>query len=210
MQAIVLSPSHLKWEEGSARITSFFAAANPAALVRFFPAEWLPNLRPGSSWEPWFCGGRTPMSNPGHAILIQSKRFPLVWKELRTPLPTWHSLLPDTKVPSEISLGSQHWVLKPVFGRVGEDVGDCRSHTTTCVRGNCQGREASSKRLDRATAVQHAATRNPQRHSLPLLGDFHLGWPRSWSVWSDRGEAVDRPGCAGYCSINRSKGAWTK
>jgi len=68
------------------------------------------------------CGGKTPMSNPRHAILIQSKRFPLVWKELKTPLPTWQSLLPETQSPSEISPGSQDWVFKPVFGRVGEDI----------------------------------------------------------------------------------------
>jgi glutathionylspermidine synthase len=122
MQAIVLSPIHLKWENGSARISSSFAAANPAVLVRFFPAEWLPNLRPKQSWEPWFCGGATPMSNPGHAILIQSKRFPLVWKELKTLLPTWQSMLPETLCPNEISPDFQDWVLKPVFGRVGEDV----------------------------------------------------------------------------------------
>lgn len=83
MHAIVLGPNHLQWESRVARIASSFAAVKPAFLVRFFPAEWLPNLRPARSWEPWFCGGKTPMSNPGPAILIQSKRFPLVWKECR-------------------------------------------------------------------------------------------------------------------------------
>jgi glutathionylspermidine synthase len=122
LQAIVLSPNHLEWNSGFARIASSFAAVKPALLVRFFPSEWLPNLRPARSWEPWFCGGKTPMSNPGHAILIQSKRFPLIWNELKTRLPSWQSLLPETNFPSEISSGSQHWVLKPVFGRVGEDV----------------------------------------------------------------------------------------
>src|SRR5260221_2327402 len=122
MQPIVLSPKHLKWDSGFARIASSFAAVKPALLVGFFPAEWLPNLRPASSWEPWFCGGKTLMSNPGPAILIQSKRFPLVWKELKTPLPTWQSLLPETQFPNEISPGSQDWGFKPVFGRVGEDV----------------------------------------------------------------------------------------
>jgi glutathionylspermidine synthase len=122
MQPIVLSPKHLKWDSGFARIASAFAAVKPTLLVRFFPAEWLPNLRPASSWEPWFCGGKTLMSNPGRAILIQSKRFPLVWNKLKTPLPTWQSLLPETKSPSDISSGSEHWVFKPVLGRVGEDV----------------------------------------------------------------------------------------
>ncbi len=65
---------------------------------------------------------RPPLSNPGSAILIQSKRFPLVWKELKTLLPTWQSLLPEAKFPNELSPGSQQWVFKPVFGRPGEDV----------------------------------------------------------------------------------------
>ena len=42
-RAILLSPTHLKWESGFARIDSSFATGQPACLVRFFPAEWLPN-----------------------------------------------------------------------------------------------------------------------------------------------------------------------
>ena len=121
MQALALSPSHLKWESGSAQFTEPFSAVQPALLVRFFPAEWLPNLR-SSSWEPWFYGGRIPMSNPGTAILIQSKCLPLVWDELRTPLTTWRTLLPETKFATAVSANSPEWVFKPAFGRVGEDV----------------------------------------------------------------------------------------
>jgi len=62
------------------------------------------------------------MSNPGRALLIQSKRFPLVWNKLKTPLPTWQSLLPETKSPSDISSGFRALGFKPVLGRVGEDV----------------------------------------------------------------------------------------
>src|ERR1700676_4049385 len=46
------------------------------------------------------------------------------------------------------SLGSQ-----TSFRSSGRRCGNCRNHRTTCVQGNCQRREASSKRLDRATAV---------------------------------------------------------
>jgi glutathionylspermidine synthase len=123
MRAAVLSPGHLVWESNLAKIKSLFATGTPGLLIRFFPAEWLPNLRPDSLWKPWFCGGRTPMSNPGSAILIQSKRFPLVWDELATSMSTWRSLMPETRCPSELSAASQtEWVFKPVFGRVGEDV----------------------------------------------------------------------------------------
>jgi glutathionylspermidine synthase len=121
MQAVALSPIHLKWESGWARFTGPFSARQPALLVRFFPAEWLPNLHP-SSWRPWFRGGTIPMSNPGTAILIQSKCLPLVWDELKTSLNTWRSLLPETKSANNVSPNSPEWVFKPVFGRVGEDV----------------------------------------------------------------------------------------
>lgn len=122
VQPVVVSPSHLKWASGVARIESAFASAQPGMLVRFFPAEWLPNLRPASAWRSWFCGGKTPMSNPGSAILIQSKRFPLIWEKLKTPLRTWRNLLPETKRPTEVPIDSSEWVFKPVFGRVGEDI----------------------------------------------------------------------------------------
>jgi glutathionylspermidine synthase len=121
MRAVSLSPSHLKWESGCARFTRPFSALLPALLVRFFPAEWLPNLH-RSSWESWFCGGKIPMSNPGTAILIQSKCFPLVWDELKTSLNTWRSLLPETRFAKDVLATSPDWVFKPVFGRVGEDV----------------------------------------------------------------------------------------
>lgn len=122
MRAVVAGPAHLKWESGFARIMSSFGSVKPGLLVRFFPAEWLPNLRPRSAWGAWFCGGKTLMSNPGSAILIQSKRFPLTWKDLKTPLPTWQTLLPETRCPAEVTIDSDDWVLKPVFGRVGEDI----------------------------------------------------------------------------------------
>jgi glutathionylspermidine synthase len=121
VRAVALSPGHLKWESGRARFTAPFFVGQPALLVRFFPAEWLPNLYP-SSWEPWFCGGKIPMSNPGTAILIQSKCFPLVWDELKTSLDAWRSLLPETRFAKDVQPTSPDWVFKPVFGRVGEDV----------------------------------------------------------------------------------------
>jgi glutathionylspermidine synthase len=121
LKPIFLSPGHLQWQSGVARIEISFASVEPALLVRFFPAEWLSNLRHAETWEPWFCGSKTLLSNPGSAILIQNKRFPLAWKHLKSPLPTWKSLLPETTDPSSCPDSTQ-WVFKPVFGRVGEDI----------------------------------------------------------------------------------------
>ena len=120
---VMLSPEHLRWESGNACIASSFAAGVPALLVRFFPGEWLCELRPDTTWAPWFAGGATPMSNPGSALLVQSKRFPITWSELDSPLVAWRETLPVTKCPSDVrDFSHADWVLKPIFGRVGEDV----------------------------------------------------------------------------------------
>jgi glutathionylspermidine synthase len=93
-------------------------------LVRYFPAEWLPNLPAATGWKSFLFGGRTPTCNPAYTIVTQSKRFPLVWGRLKTAMPTWRALLPETCSPHEVSgpLGDA-WVLKPALGHEGKDVG---------------------------------------------------------------------------------------
>jgi glutathionylspermidine synthase len=123
LHPILLSPAHLRWKDGRAEVPSAASASSPALLVRFFPADWLPNLAASSNWQPWFIGGKTPMSNPATALLTQSKRFPLTWKYLRTPLPTWKSLLPESVSPRDLpGVPCREWIFKPAFGRVGEDI----------------------------------------------------------------------------------------
>lgn len=94
------------------------------AVVRFFPAEWMPDLPRACGWASFFAGTAIPISNAATAILTQSKRFPLVWDALRTRLDAWRTMLPETFDPREIQWqGSDEWVLKPALGRVGEDIG---------------------------------------------------------------------------------------
>jgi glutathionylspermidine synthase len=123
IRTCLLSPAHLRWQSGRARIVCQFARGTPDLIVRFFPGEWLPNLRTRDQWSGYFNGGETPVSNPGSALLIQSKRFPLTWNHLVTSLPNWRELLPQTVDPRTVTdLGSGGWALKPVLGRVGEGV----------------------------------------------------------------------------------------
>jgi hypothetical protein len=93
-------------------------ATRPMDLVfRFLPAEWLPRL-------PWRPRIDLPMCNPVHAVLSQSKRFPLVWDRLATPLPTWRALLPATRAPRRFDrCDTNGWVLKPALGHEGHDIG---------------------------------------------------------------------------------------
>jgi len=124
VRASLISPAHLRWLNGRARLDTAWTSETVDAIVRFFPAEWLPNLPSACGWSHFFHGGLTPVSNPAPAILTQSKRFPLTWDALRTPMPTWRSLLPETRDPRDAQWSdSEDWVLKPALGRVGEDIG---------------------------------------------------------------------------------------
>ena len=124
LRPCLISASHLHWEDGRAALKSGFADGRPELVVRFLPAEWLPQMVGAGMWEPWFLGSKTPLSNPACAILLQSKRFPLTWNELDSKLPSWRRLLPESCDPSQIKpLNTSEWVLKPAFGRVGESVG---------------------------------------------------------------------------------------
>jgi glutathionylspermidine synthase len=122
LETRLLGPDQVGWRDGLA-LTVEEPAAPIDLLVRFFPGEWLPNLRRRSGWTYFFSRGRTPVSNPATALLTQTKRFPLVWDALQTPMATWRRLLPATCDPRRVAWrGSSDWVLKPSLGRVGEDI----------------------------------------------------------------------------------------
>src|SRR5580693_9019538 len=124
MRTCLLSPSHLRWQNGRAAIAASFASGQPDAIVRFFPADWLPNLRVEECWKPYFDLSETPLSNPGYAIVLQTKRFPLIWDALSTDLSTWRKVLPETRDARALNgFFDDSWVLKPALGRVGEGIG---------------------------------------------------------------------------------------
>jgi glutathionylspermidine synthase len=123
MKACLISPNNLSWKSERAVLVTRFVSGEPAVIMRLSPAEWLPTMCDRDDWEPWFGNSLTQLSNPGTALVVQSKRFPLVWDELRTELATWRMLLPKSSCPSGIpKLDRDDLVLKPAFGRVGEDV----------------------------------------------------------------------------------------
>jgi glutathionylspermidine synthase len=123
LQVCLCSPEQLRWSGGKARVVSDGHTGPVDLVVRFFPADWLIRLPTDTSWDGYQAGGRTPVCNPGYAVLTQSKRFPLTWDALHTSLPTWHALLPETRSPREVSWPSgDDWVIKPALGHEGNDV----------------------------------------------------------------------------------------
>jgi glutathionylspermidine synthase len=124
LRPVLAGPDHLRWRGGRAMVESEGFRGPADFVVRFFPGEWLPNLPRSSAWERFFHGAETPLCNPAYALLTQSKRFPLVWDHLRTALPTWRRLLPETRDPRDAGWRKDAgWVLKPALGRVGDMVG---------------------------------------------------------------------------------------
>ena len=121
IRSLLAGPGNIEWRESQAFLRGRASSIEMSAAVRFFPAEWLPQLHSKACWEQWFSENRTVLCNPGSAILLQSKRFPLVWKDLKTDLRTWRRLLPMTVDPRGMP-DREEWVIKPAFGRVGEDV----------------------------------------------------------------------------------------
>jgi hypothetical protein len=124
LRAFPTGPDHVAWEGGRARLRREGMDEPLDFLVRFFPAEWLTGLPRSSGWRRFFAGGETPACNPGRALLCQSKRFPLAWDRMETPLPAWRRLLPETRDPSRAPWqGDPEWIVKPAFGRVGSGIG---------------------------------------------------------------------------------------
>jgi hypothetical protein len=122
--ARLASPADLQWTDGRPSLTSADGPMPIDRIARFFPGDWLPELPRRAAWRHFAAGSVVPISNPLSALVIQSKRFPLVWDQLETRLPTWRQLLPDTTDPRSVRWqGSPDWIVKPAFGRVGEGIG---------------------------------------------------------------------------------------
>ena len=112
-------PGDICWRDGIAYFESRLDRGPIGAIVRFFQAEWL-NVR---CCAPLFIGGRTPVTNPGIAVLTESKRFPLTWDRLSTALPTWRQILPTTVDPRDIEwIKDDGWLLKSAFCNTGDSV----------------------------------------------------------------------------------------
>lgn len=122
-ETVLCSPANLRWQDGRAEVQLAAESGPVDHVLRFFPAEWMPDLPRACGWPHFFGGARTPVGNPAHALLTQSKRFPLVWDELATPLRAWRRLLPETRDPRDVPWRTDaQWLLKPALGRVGEGI----------------------------------------------------------------------------------------
>src|SRR4029078_8994246 len=76
-----------------------------------------------SRWgAPWFTRHPRALSNPLNALFSQNKFFPVLCAALGISLPAWQKYLPRTFAPSLRDFVGGSGLLKPSFGRVGEDI----------------------------------------------------------------------------------------
>jgi hypothetical protein len=92
-------------------------------VVRFFQCEWLSGLPRRVRWRRLLVGGDTPVVNGAAAVVGESKRLPLVWGRLQTPMPTWRRLLPETRDPRAVPWRRDaSWLLKGAYSNTGDAV----------------------------------------------------------------------------------------
>jgi glutathionylspermidine synthase len=121
-EARLASPRQLEWRRGEGYLVSGSSSLPLGAIVRFYQGEWLAGFR-ARHWAPLFRGGRTPVANPGLAAISESKRFPLVWDSLHTPLPTWRAFLPETREPCDAPWRRDTaWLVKSALSNTGDSV----------------------------------------------------------------------------------------
>lgn len=116
-------PGQIAWPDGHAHLQTSYYCGTLDVIVRFYQAEWLSRLPQKSGWANLFRGGKTPVANPPLAVISESKRFPLVWEELSTPMPAWRALLPETRDPRAAPwMQDDNWLVKTAFCNTGDTV----------------------------------------------------------------------------------------
>jgi glutathionylspermidine synthase len=134
------NPRQLCWKDHVAHLDTHWHRGKLDAVVRFFQSEWLPHLPRHCDWKQFFRGGQTPIGNPGMAVMVESKRFPLVWDKLEMQLPNWRALLPETCDPRDCAWrDDDSWLLKATMSNTGDEV---------CIREFMKPREWQRLRWD--------------------------------------------------------------
>lgn len=117
------NPSQIQWQGARAHLEAAWHRGPLDVIVRFYQAEWLTKLPRHVGWEKLFRSGETPVANHALAVVSESKRFPLVWDELETSLPTWRALLPETRDPRTAAWQRDDgWLVKSAFCNTGDTV----------------------------------------------------------------------------------------
>lgn len=120
------APNHVSARAGESGCRLTTTGRRIGGVVRFFPAEWLTNFPRRSRCARDLTFGIPIQANPVSAVLLQSKRLPLVLERCGLNAPVWSSMLPAVRAISWRALAPilipDGTALKPSWGRVGEGV----------------------------------------------------------------------------------------
>lgn len=116
IEAEGLSPTNVELKNGKLS----YRDRDLSAALRFFPGDWLLFSRWGNAW---FENHPANLSNPLWSLFSQNKYFPVVCEALGIELHWWKKYLPRTQRLLLSDIFKSDEILKPSFGRVGEDVG---------------------------------------------------------------------------------------
>lgn len=80
LRPILAGPDALRWGKGGARLRAGDGEEEVAFILRFFPAEWLPNLGRRCGWPAFFGAVPVPACNPGYARANVFRWYGMIWK----------------------------------------------------------------------------------------------------------------------------------
>ena len=160
---------HVNFKDGKAISVLSGHEGELDAIIRFNPLEWVQDIKP-KRWAGYF-NTETMSCNHPIAVFAQTKRFPMVFDVLEQngiSMATWRKLLPDTLEVKDAK-GKEGYIYKPVYGRVGENIG---------IKEACTEKEYKMilkevKWLPKTYLAQKKFT------SVPLIGadgkEYHVG-----------------------------------
>ncbi len=168
----LFSPEQLRWPNEKAMVECAWYQGPLDFLIRFVPAEWLSAQSARTGWHNFFRDGATTLCNPAFAVLTQSKRFPLVWDKLRSPLLTWQTLLPTTVGYRPDTVEIDDWVLKPALGHEGHNVALRGVNETEDWERVCAEAARAPERWVLQRRFQVESLETPEGTMYPCLGVY--------------------------------------
>ena len=117
------------------------------------------------------------MCNPGIAVLTESKRFPLVWDQLSTALPTWRRLLPTTVDPRDADwLRNDSWLVKSALCNTGDTVVIRSLLSNDQWRKRDASRSKTSGYVGGSKEICSVPDSNARRANLSMHRRIHSEW----------------------------------
>lgn len=118
---LIQSPAALRWTRAG-NCTLAQSGQTVSAVIRFYQIEWLCSLPRRTGWAQLLASARVPVLNPTVSAIVESKRFPLLFRETRVS-PQLQSLMPESRDPRELVFADcDHWVLKAAYSNTGDRV----------------------------------------------------------------------------------------